>query len=125
MTRTGTFMRRAVRATASFHWAALSLRTRPDRSAATNTPVPAADSQLMEKRAASGLAVAPTTGGMRCTMLCSPGMSHTGRESVPANVEPRRVVLKATPDKTLLRYVFQAGIPQTAQQTIRIAQGSQ
>src|SRR2546426_584351 len=65
MTRTGVFMRRAVRTMVSFHWAALSMSTIPDRSAATNTPVPAADSQLMTKRAASGLAPKGATGGFR------------------------------------------------------------
>src|SRR2546427_6198201 len=103
MTRTGVFMRRAVRTMASFHWAALSLRNRPDRSAATNTPVPAADSQLMTKRAASGLAFGGATGGMRWTRLCRAGISHAGRESVPENVEPRSVVLKVTPEKRLFR----------------------
>src|SRR5713101_1214565 len=131
MTRMGVFMRRAVRTTASFHWAALNPRTRPETSAATNTPVPAAESQLMVKRAASGLALAGATGGMRWTMLCSAGMSQTGSESVPANLEPSSVVLKVTPEKRLFIAVLNFGkgvgplLPQSTQQKMRIAHGSQ
>src|SRR5207249_2014664 len=116
-------MRRAVRTVASFHCAPLILRTRPDRIAATNTPVPAADSQLMVKRAASGLAPGSTTGGVRCTRLCSAGMSHAGSESVPVNGEPSNVVLKVTAENKAFRYFFHSGMPHTAQQMIRIAQG--
>src|SRR3954465_6219283 len=56
MTRTGIFMRRIVCTNTFLHWAAESLSTSPEMSAATNTPVPAADSQLIVKRAAAGLA---------------------------------------------------------------------
>src|SRR5215472_17517342 len=124
-------MRRAVRRTASFHWAALIPRTRPDSSAATKTPVPAADSQLMTKRAASGLAFGGATGGMRWTRLCRAGMSHAGRESVPESVESRNVVLNVTPEKTLFMKVLNFGkgggplLPQSTQQRIKIAHGSQ
>src|SRR6266568_2667254 len=107
MTRTGIFMRCSVREVASFHCAAFILRTRPERIAATNTPVPAADSQLMTKRAVSGFALAGATGGMRCTMLCSAGMSHAGREGAPENLEWRSVVLKVMLEKRPFRKSFQ------------------
>src|SRR6266536_619979 len=109
---------------ACFHCAALRRITTPDRSAATNTPVPAAESQLMTKRAASGLAFGATTGGIRCTRLWRAGMSQAGSERLPANVDPSSVVLKVIPEKRLLRVVFQAGMPQIPQQTIRSAHGS-
>src|SRR5450756_2233163 len=99
MTTTGVVMRRPVRTTASFHCVALKLRTKPDSTAAANTPVPAADSQLMTKRAASGLAPARAIGGVRCTRLGSAGISHAGKDSVPLNGEPRSVVLNVTPEK--------------------------
>ena len=57
MTSTGIFMRRAVARAASFHWLAVKPSISPDSSAATKTPVPAADNQLIVKRAASGFAV--------------------------------------------------------------------
>src|SRR5262252_5627295 len=98
------------------HCAPLSLSTSPDSKAATNTPVPAADSQLMTKRAASGLAFSGATGGMRCTRLCSAGMSHPGSDSVPLNFEPSSVVEKVTFENRLLRNVLNAGAPQSAQQ---------
>ena len=56
MTSTGIFIRCIVCRNASFHWLALSPRTSPESSAATKTPVPAAESQLIAKRAASGFA---------------------------------------------------------------------
>ena len=58
--------------------------------------MPAADSQLMTKRAASGLAPAAATGGMRCTRLLRAGMSQNGSESVPPNLEPSSVESKVT-----------------------------
>src|SRR5258708_8822058 len=125
MTKTGIFMRCAVRPKASFHWAALSLSTRPERSAATKTPVPAADSQLIVNFAASGLALIAATGGIRCTMLCNHGISQAGSESVPAKGEPNKVVANFTSEKTLFRYFLKSGIPQSAQQMIRIPQGIQ
>ena len=65
--------------------------------------MPAADSQLIANRAASGLALTGATGGIRCTRLCSDGMSHTGSDSVPPNVEPSSVVLNVTPENRLFR----------------------
>src|ERR1041385_5066400 len=62
MTSTGTRMRRAVAAMAVVHCFAVSRSIRPEISAATNTPVPAADSQLSVKRAASGFAPGGATG---------------------------------------------------------------
>src|SRR5215471_4975713 len=88
MTRTGTFIRRAVRDIASRHCAADSLRYSPDRSAATKTPVPAADSQLIVNLAASGFASGLTTGGVRWTLLWRSGISHAGSDSVPLNGDP-------------------------------------
>src|SRR6202162_2250790 len=117
-------MRCKVRTKESFHCNALSLRTNPDRIAATNTPVPAADSQLMMNFATSGLALIGATGGIRCTKLFNDGMSHTGSESVPANGEPRSVVAKVTPEKRLFRYFLNSGMPQRAQQRIRITHGN-
>src|ERR1700693_2321299 len=104
-------MRCKVRMKESFHCTAFSLRTNPDRSAATNTPVPAADSQLMTNFAASGLALIGATGGIRCTRLFNDGMSQTGSESVPANGEPRSVVAKVTPEKRPFRYFLKDGQP--------------
>src|SRR5688572_2378290 len=92
-------MRRRVPTRASLHCDRVSLRTNPDKSAATKTPVPAAESQLMLKRAASGAALAGTTGGVRCTWLWSAGMSQTGRERLPEKFEPSSVVLIGTPEK--------------------------
>src|ERR1017187_9576266 len=115
MTSTGTFIRRAVRKKASFHWAAVKRSASPERRAATKTPVPAAESQLITKRAPSGFAPASATAGM----------PHPGRESVPVNGEPRSVVLTFTSEKTLFSVVFHLGIPQMPQQRIRIIQGSQ
>src|SRR5215471_7135167 len=125
MTRTGTFMRFAVRPIASRHWAALSLRKRPESSAATKTPVPAAESQLSVNFAASGLASGLTTGGVRWTLLCRCGISHAGSESFPLKGDPRSVVLILTFSKTLLSLVLKAGIPQSAQHRMRIAHGVQ
>src|ERR1700681_585160 len=124
MTRTGIFMRCKVRTKESFHCTALSLRTNPDRMAATNTPVPAADSQLMTNFAASGLALMGATGGIRCTRLFNDGMSQTGSERVPTNGEPSSVVVKVTPEKRLFRYFLKSGKPQIAQQRISITHGS-
>ena len=123
MTRTGVFIRCAVCLKTLFHCAAESLSTSPEISAATNTPVPAADNQLMVKRAASGFAFSGATGGMRCTRLCRAGMSHTGSESVPANGEPRSVVLNFTPEKRLFRKALNSGMPQSAQQRMRMIHG--
>src|ERR1051325_4311812 len=125
MTSTGVFIRCAVWLKTLFHCAAESLSTSPELSPATHTPVPAAESQLMVKRAASGLAFTGATGGMRCTRLCSDGMSHTGSESVPANGEPRSVLLNFTPEKRPLRNALKSGMPQSAQQRIRTIQGVQ
>src|SRR6185503_18158125 len=125
MTSTGTFMRLAVRAIASRHWAARRRSARPVSSAARNTPVPAADSQLMVKRATSGLAPAAAAGGIRCTRLCRCGISQAGADSGPDNEDPKRWVLMVTADNEPLRYFFQVGAPQMAQQTIKMAQGSQ
>src|ERR1700693_6606625 len=125
MTRTGIFIRRAVRPTASPHWRPLTRSTSRESRAATNTPVPAADSQLIVKRAASGFASGLTTGGVRWTLLWSAGMSHAGRESVPLNGDPRSVVSILTVWNTLFSFVFQVGIPQRPQQRIRIAHGGQ
>src|ERR1700682_5451380 len=117
-------MRCKVRTKESCHCGALSWSTSPDKIAATKTPVPAADSQLMTNLAASGLALIGATGGIRCTRLCNDGMSHTGSESVPANGEPRSVVAKVTPEKRLFRYFLNSGMPQRAQQRIRITHGN-
>src|SRR5690242_11809738 len=117
-------MRCRVRLMDSFHWAALIRRTRPERMAATNTPVPAAESQLMVNLAASGFAPGRAMGGIRCTRLCRCGISHAGRDSVPPNGEPRMVVLNFTPEKRLFRPALKVGMPQIAQQAMRIAQGS-
>ncbi len=51
------------------------------RSAATNTPVPAADSQLIVNFAASGFASGLTTGGVRWTLLWRSGISQAGTRS--------------------------------------------
>src|SRR3982750_62425 len=123
MTRTGIFMRRIVCTNTFLHWAAESLSTSPEMSAATNTPVPAADSQLIVNRAASGLAFTAATGGMRCTRLCSAGMSHAGSDSVPAKGEPSSVVLNLNPEKRLLRNALNSGMPQSAQQRMRMIHG--
>src|SRR5246127_4535398 len=112
-----------VRMKASFHCVAFSLRTSPERSAATKTPVPAADSQLIAKRATSGLALTGATGGIRWTRLCSDGMSQTGSDSVPPNVEPSSVVVNLIPENRLLRYALTSGTPHNAQQAIRITHG--
>src|SRR5437660_2442914 len=123
MTSTGVFIRCAVCLKTLLHCAADNLSTSPEMSAATNTPVPAADNQLMVKRAASGFAFSGATGGMRCTRLCRAGMSHTGSESVPANGEPTSVVLNFTPEKRLLRNALNSGMPQSAQQRMRMIHG--
>src|SRR5262252_2167584 len=117
-------MRLSVCATASFHCAAESFSTRPVSSAATKTPVPAADSQLSTKRAASGFAPSAATGGVRCTRLCRAGMSHAGNDSVPPNGEPSSVVLNVTEENRLLRYFLKSGMPQIAQHRIRMTHGS-
>src|SRR5258705_4283310 len=117
-------MRRRVWPKASRHCAALSLRTKPDSIAATNTPVPAADNQLMTNLAASGLALITATGGIRCTRLCNDGMSQTGSEKVPMKSEPKSVVPKVTPEKILFKYFLNSGIPHSAQQKISITHGN-
>src|SRR5262249_11307016 len=125
ITSTGMRMRAIVRANASRHCAADSRSTRPESSAATNTPVPAADSQLMVKRATSGLALAGATGGMRWTRLCREGISHAGSDSVPAKAPPRSRVLNLTEENRLLSDFLNSGSPQIAQQAMRIAHGNQ
>jgi hypothetical protein len=65
--------------------------------------VPAAESQLMTKRAPSGLALTGATGGMRCTMLFKSGMSQPGSDSVPLKGEPKSVVLNLTFEKSVFR----------------------
>ena len=64
------------------------------------------------------------TGGIRCTRLCSAGMSHTGSESVPAKGEPSSVVAKVAPENRLFMYFLKSGVPQSAQHRIRITHGS-
>src|SRR5437764_864340 len=83
----------------------------------------AADSQLMANRAASGLAFSGATGGMRWTMLCSAGISHTGSDRVPPKVEPSKVVVNFMPENRLFRKVLNSGTPQSAQQAIRMTHG--
>src|SRR5664279_5184713 len=121
----GIFMRRRVRVVASIHWAALNFRVKPVSRAATKTPVPAAENQLMLKTAPSGLAFGSATGGMRCTRLCNAGICHVGSERVPANFEPSSVVLIFTLARRVLRWAFQVGMPQMAQQRIKMVHGNQ
>src|SRR5437870_8978773 len=97
-------MRRAVRTNASLHCAAVRRSASPERIAATNTPVPAVDNQFKVNLAASGFASALATGGIRCTRLCSEGMSHTGAENA-------------------FRVFLNAGMPHKAQQRMRMAHG--
>src|SRR4051812_40677576 len=108
---------------ASFHWVSDSPSTKPVNTAATKTPVPAADNQLIVNLATSGLALTTATGGIRCTRLWSDGMSHTGRESVPANGEPSSVVLSLTSEKMPLSHVLNDGVPQSAQHATRMIHG--
>jgi len=49
-------------------------------------------------------------------------MSRYGRESVPPMYSPREIF---TPEKRPLRSFLNSGMPQIAQQAMRIAQGSQ
>src|ERR1700682_2311911 len=123
MTSTGIFIRRMVSMKASFHCVGFSLSTRPERSAATKTPVPAVDNQLIVNRAASAFAFTGATGGIRCTRLCSAGMSQTGSDSEPLNVEPSSVVVNVIPENRLLRDFLNSGTPHSAQQAIRITHG--
>src|SRR6266576_193673 len=116
-------MRCSVWTKASFHCAPVNRSTKPDRIAATKTPVPAADNQLMGNRATSGFALIGATGGIRCTRLCRAGMSHTGSERVPAKGDPSNVDAKVTPEKRLFRYFLNSGMPQSAQHRIRITHG--
>src|ERR1700754_3334989 len=116
-------MRRMVCMNASFHCAALNLSTKPESSAATNTPVPAVDNQLIVNLAASAFALTGATGGIRCTRLCSAGMSHTGSDSEPANGEPRKVVENVTPENRPLSSFLNSGTPHNAQHAIKITQG--
>src|SRR5262245_34920274 len=118
-------MRRMACAGASRHWLALSFRTNPESNAATKTPVPAADSQLMAKRAASGFALTGATGGARCTRLCSAGISQTGKDNVPWNGDPRSVVLNVTLANRVFKNALNCGMPHKAQHAIRITHGSQ
>ena len=62
---------------------------------------------------------------MRMIRLCSAGISQRGRESEPEKVEPRSVVLKVLAAKRVFRWAFHTGMPQRAQQAIRIAHGTQ
>src|SRR6266540_6146604 len=124
MTSTGVFIRRSVRAIASRHCAAFIRSTIPVRSDATNTPVPAAESQLMVNRAASGFAFGGATGGIRWTRLWSAGMSHAGKDSVPPSFEPRSDASSFTPEKMPFRNFLNSGAPQSAQQAMRMAHGS-
>src|ERR1044071_1606426 len=116
-------MRRSVCENACFHCARVSPSTKPEMIAATNTPVPTADTQLSVNCAPSGLAFGAATGGMRCTRLCSPGMSHLGADSVPVNFEPNSVVSNLTVPNRSLSQAFLS--PHTRQGAIRIAHGSQ
>ncbi len=125
MTSTGVFIRRSVREVASRHWAPDIRSTNPVASAATNTPVPAADSQFRVKRAASGFAPGGAIGGIRWTRAFSAGMSQNGRDSVPPSFVPRRVVSNFTPEKSALSVFLNSGAPHRAQQAMRMAQGSQ
>ena len=85
-------MRRAVRAALLSTGRALSRNTRPVRSAATKTPVPAAESQLMVNWAASGLAPAATTGGMRWTSPWRPACPRPAATgAAEASAEERRI----------------------------------
>src|SRR5438309_8372011 len=99
-------MRRPVRTNASFHCAAVRRSASPERIAATNTPVPAVDNQFKVNLAPSGFASGFATGGIRCTRLCSDGISHTGSE-------------------ISLTVFLNAGIPHKPQQRMRIPQGVQ
>src|SRR5579859_3709718 len=123
MTSTGIFMRFAVRENASLHCAAFMRRNKPERSAAKNTPVPAADNQLIVNTAASGFAPGFATGGMRCTFLSRSGIVHFGSERVQEKSEPRRVVLNLTLESELSSAFLYAGDPHNAQQRIRIVHG--
>src|SRR4249920_475138 len=109
---------------AAFHCAAFSFNANPERTAATNTPVPAAESQLIVNRAASGFALMGAIGGIRCTRLCSAGISQTGSESVPPNVDPSSVVVNLMSAKMLFKYFLNSGTPHMAQQRMRMAHGS-
>src|SRR3954469_4567220 len=123
MTMTGIFLRCIVCTNTFLHWAAESLSTSAEMSAATNRPVPEADNQTIVKRATSGLAFTAATGGMRCTRLCNAGMSHAGSDSVPAKGEPSSVVLNLNPEKRLLRNALNSGMPHSAQQRMRMIHG--
>ena len=83
-------MRLAVRATACFHCAPDSRSTRPVRIAASTTPVPAADSQLIVNFAASGLAP-PGRGRHALHQVVQCGISQTGSDNGPPNFEPKSV----------------------------------
>src|SRR3954471_9546836 len=120
----GVFIRPRVCAIACFHCAPDIPSTRPVSSAATNTPVPAADSQLSTNCAASGLALAAPTGGIRWTRLWSAGMSHTGRDSVPVSLEPNSVVSNLVPASRPSSQSLLDLKPQNTQHAIRIAHGS-
>ena len=114
-----------IRMQASEQGVGCSVRAREEDTEPPEIRVPAAESQLMVNRAASGLALIGATGGMRCTRLCKAGMSQTGSESVPVNGEPSSVEANLMPDKRLLRYFLNSGMPHRAQQRMRITQGSQ
>ncbi|MNU07552.1 hypothetical protein D3C72_2531970 [compost metagenome] len=51
-------------------------------------------------------------------------MSQTGSESVPENGEPSKVVENVIEENSLFKYFLNSGMPQMAQQRIRITQGS-
>jgi hypothetical protein len=118
-------MRFAVCTTACFHWLPVSPSTKPVMSAATKTPVPAAESQLIVNLAGSGFAFAGATGAVRCTWLCSAGMSHAGSESVPVKGEPSSVVFTGTFENALFRTFLSSGVPHSAQHAMRMTQGIQ
>src|SRR6266702_6411372 len=125
MTSTGIFILRSVCAIACFHCGPRMRRASPDSSAATNTPVPAAEIQLMVNTAASGLAFGGATGGVRWTWRCSAGISHFGSDAVPASLPPSRLVSNLAPESALFIEVFTVGLPQRAQHAMRIAHGVQ
>src|SRR5436190_15665402 len=98
-------------------------KARPDSSAATNTPVPAAEIQLIVKTAPSGFAPGFATGGMRCTFLSRSGIANVGSESVPENFEPISVVSNFTFFIDSFAAFLKGGLPHSAQHRIRIIHG--
>ncbi len=74
--------------------------------------------------APSGFAPGLATGGIRCTLLSSAGILHTGSERVPENFEPKSVVSNFSFWNRLLSLVLKGGLPHSAQQRMRMAHGS-